>query len=117
MHAQAGRLLVGDAFLFPAPRAKPGDPPKAWDRYRARALLRRCEKAAKLAPQVGTDWHGFRRAWASSRKHLPDRDVAACGGWKDLRSLQTAYQQTDERTVLAVMLDPTRVREIKVAAD
>jgi hypothetical protein len=28
----------------------------------------------------GGGWHPFRRGWATSRKYLPDVDVAAAGG-------------------------------------
>jgi hypothetical protein len=59
----------------------------------------------------GSDFHAYRRAWATARKHLPAQDVAAAGGWRDLRCLQTAYTQVDERTMLAVVTSPVRVRD------
>ena len=30
----------------------------------------------------------YRRLWASERKHMPDIDVAAAGGWKDSRGIR-----------------------------
>lgn len=47
-------------------------------------------------------WHAYRRKWAIERKHLPLKDVAAAGGWKDVNTLLEIYQQADEESVLAV---------------
>lgn len=46
-------------------------------------------------------WHAFRRLWATERKTLPVRDVAAAGGWKDITTLIECYQQPDEDTLRA----------------
>ncbi len=56
-----------------------------------------------LDPQEGSLWHAYRRKWGSERKHLPDVDVAAAGGWKDTVSLKRAYQQADADTILSVV--------------
>lgn len=50
-------------------------------------------------------------------KHLPAQDVAHAGAWKDLATLQTAYTQPDELTVLAVVAEPTKLRDAKPKAD
>lgn len=42
---------------------------------------------------------------------LPARDVAALGGWRDLRSREKCYQQMDAATLLRVALDTTKLRE------
>ena len=78
--------------------------------------MERAEKLAGLEPIEGGDFHPYRRAWATSRKHLPARDVAALGGWRDLRSLENCYQQTDAETLLAVALDATKLREKRAGA-
>ena len=44
---------------------------------------------------------------------VPDVDVAAAGGCKDTESLKTAYQQTDEATILHVVLEASELREAK----
>ena len=98
--------VVGNAYLFPSPRRK-GQP---WSRWHARDLLERAERAAGVEPIEGGDWHPYRRKWATERKHLPAQDVAAAGGWRDLRSLQNAYQQVDEETLLAVVSEPRKLR-------
>jgi hypothetical protein len=51
----------------------------------------------------GSLWHAFRRLWATERKALPVRDVAAAGGWKDATTLINCYQQPDEATLRAVV--------------
>ncbi len=45
-------------------------------------------------------WHPYRRAWASSRKHLPDVDVSRAGGWRDLATMKASYRQADPETML-----------------
>ena len=72
-----------------------------------------CERLAKLEPHEGSLWHAYRRKWASERKHLPDVDVAKAGGWNSLESLKTAYQQADEGTMLQVVLEAGKLREVR----
>lgn len=103
--------VVGDAWLFPSPR----DPRKPWSRWYARERLERAESLAGLAPVEGGDWHPYRRKWATERKHLPTPDVMAAGAWKDRRSLETAYQQTDPETMKRVALETTKLRDVQAA--
>ena len=111
--AEALRTLVKlastsvDAPLFPSPK----NHTKPWTRWHARDLLERAEQKAKLQPLEGGDFHPYRRKWATERKHLPDTDVAAAGGWRDLRSLQLCYQQVDDETLLQVMTEPRKLRD------
>ena len=49
------------------------------------------------------------------RKDLPDVDVAAAGGWSDLTSLKTAYQQPDMTTLYRVVSEPAELREERKA--
>jgi hypothetical protein len=56
-------------------------------------------------------FHAYRRKWATERKHLPAKDVAAAGGWLDTRSLEQCYQQVDEATLLQVVSEPRKLRE------
>ncbi len=71
------------------------------------------EKKAELTKLDGSLWHAYRRKWATSRKGLPDVDVAAAGGWSDLTSLKTAYQQPDIETLYKVVSEPTELREAR----
>ena len=80
---------------------------------RGEHLLREGEKLAGLQTQKGTLRHAYRRKWVTERKHLPDVDVAAAGGWKDTESLKTAYQQADQATMLKVVLEAGELREAR----
>ena len=82
-------------------------------RHLADAWLRKAEKLAGLQTQKGSLWHAFRRKWATERKHLPDVDGAAAGGWKTVQTLKTAYQPADAETMLGVVLEPGQLREAK----
>ena len=53
----------------------------------------------------------IRRKWTTERKGCAVKDVAAARGWRDLRSLQNAYQQADAMTMLAVATEPRNLRE------
>jgi len=90
---------VGDAWLFPAPT----DDEKPIRYKLASDWLVRAEELAELPKLAGGRWHPYRRLWASERKHLPDVDVAAAGGWKDTRALKLSYQHADPATVLRVV--------------
>jgi len=112
--------VIGHTPLLPAPR-RSGRP---WTRHHAKDLLERAEKAAwegalerndpeaaaALAPLDGSDFHAYRRAWATARKHLPLKDVAEAGGWRTTDTLLRCCTQTDEATVLAVVSETRKVR-------
>ena len=80
-------------------------------RHLADKWLRKAEKLAGLEPLKGSLWHAYRRKWGSERKHLPDVDVAAAGGWKDIMSLKRSYQQADADNILSVVLSGGELRE------
>lgn len=90
---------VGDVPLFPAPEK---ERVSIGRRVASRWLLK-AEAKAGLPKLAGGIWHPYRRAWATERKHMPDVDVAAAGGWADTRALKAAYQQADVRTMLNVV--------------
>jgi len=102
--------VLGSRALFPAPKSRQKRP---WSRYHARDLLERAEDRAELPHLEGGDFHAYRRAWATSRKHLPAADVAHAGGWRDLRSLERSYQRVDDETLLAVVTEPRKLRDVK----
>lgn len=110
--AEAGKQLLaltkaaGEAFLFTTSRR----PTQAWSRWYARDLLERTEAKAGLPPLEGGDFHPYRRAWATARKHLPVADVAAAGGWKSAMTVLRHYQQSDEATLYQVVADPHKLR-------
>lgn len=104
-----GRPGVGRAYLFPSPR----NPAQPVSKDLASAWLERVERLASVPKHDGSLWHAYRRKWATERKHLPDRDVAAAGGWSDLSTLKTAYQQVDAATLYRVVSEPAELREVR----
>ena len=102
------RLSVLGGWLF-AGELKPEQPMEChlFDKW-----LSVAERAAKLPKLQGGLWHPYRRKWATERKHLSLKDVAAAGGWKDVETLTTCYQQPDTDTLLAVMSEPRKLREV-----
>jgi hypothetical protein len=99
---------VGSLPLFPSS----DDPTKVVSRYIADRWLTTAEKLAGVPKHRGSLWHAYRRKWATERKHLPDVDVAAAGGWSDPTTLKV-YQQTDTATLLAVVEGGRELREAK----
>jgi len=113
--AIAANSVIGDLPIFQLPRASRPGAPRPWTRWHARDLLERAEQLAGLEHVKGGDFHPFRRKWVSERKHLPSRDVAAAGGWRDLRTMERSYQQMDEHTLLAVVTEPAKLRDAERA--
>lgn len=98
--------LDATAPLFPAPR----DLTRGPSRETVVRYLRQALTAADLPRLPAESFHGLRRKWASERKHLPDVDVAAAGGWRSIATMKR-YQQTDEAAVREVLANPVRRRE------
>ncbi len=105
---RARRSGIGDLLVFPSPN----DPSRPVQRAVAATWLRQAEKLAGLKPMERGAWHAFRRMWACQRKHLPVRDVAAAGGWRDVTVLQGVYEAADQETLEAVVTGGRRVRGI-----
>ncbi len=86
-------------WLFPAPR-------NAMKHVRmelASTWLTKAQKLAKVEKFERGLWHGFRRKWASERKHLSHVDAARAGGWRDVRTFTDCYQQADLPTMYEVV--------------
>ena len=95
------RPAIGSALVFSHPkRSKAGLPVT---RHLASYWLNQAFELAGVTKPQGSLFHAFRRRWATLRKHLPLRDVAAAGGWRDLTTLLTCYQQPDEETMREVV--------------
>ena len=101
----------GAAPMFPSPADS--DKVKPMSRHLADKWLREAERLAGLEPQKGTLWHAFRRGWATSRKDLPDVDVAQAGGWRSLQALKASYQQADADTMYRVVSGGAELRDAK----
>jgi integrase len=97
---------VGEAFLFPKLR----DPATPIALDAATQWLLTAEWKAGLEHEAGGAWHAFRRMWATARKHMPVKDVAEAGGWKDTATLLKCYQHADPDTMEAVVNAGQRLR-------
>jgi hypothetical protein len=100
---------VGRTPLFPSPT----DPATPIDKNRATVWLLKAEQLADVPKMDGSLWHAFRRKWVTERKHLPDVDVAAAGGWRGTECLRRNYQQPDDATILEVVMAGGHLRERK----
>ncbi|MCC7134733.1 MAG: tyrosine-type recombinase/integrase [Gemmatimonadales bacterium] len=101
------KLGVVGGWLFPGERM----PDQPMDRHLFDKWLTVAEKAAGLPKLHGGLWHPYRRAWATARKDLPLKDVAAAGGWKDVETL-LMYQQPDKETLMRVTSHERQVQAI-----
>ena len=104
------RVKMGGAFgglVFPTHK----DPDQPVSRDALGHWLAEAERKAGLEKLDGSLWHAYRRAWATSRKHLPVVDVAAAGGWSDIGTLLKCYQHADDDTLLEVMSYPKKITE------
>jgi integrase len=107
---RAFRARMTSAFsglMFPSH----SDPARAVSRDSFGHWLAEAEGKAKLPKLDGSLWHAYRRAWATTRKHLPVVDVAAAGGWSDVTTLLKCYQHADHDTLLEVMSHPKKITE------
>jgi len=102
--------IVG--WLFAAER----NPDQPMDRHLFDKWLSVAESAAKLPKLEGGLWHPYRRKWATERKGHSLKDVAAAGGWLDTETLLKCYQQPDNETLLAVMSEERKLREVASGA-
>ncbi|KPK82199.1 MAG: hypothetical protein AMS25_03220 [Gemmatimonas sp. SM23_52] len=79
------------------------------DRSTMDKRLRKAYRCADLKSTPGGLWHAWRRKWATERKHLPLKDVAEAGGWREPQTLIRCYQQSDEAAFTSVMLDAPKL--------
>lgn len=95
-----------EGWLFPSER-KAGSTVARWtmDDY-----LREAYEKAGVPRLEGGLWHPWRRKWATERKNLPLKDVAAAGGWRDYQTLLRSYQQVDTYTLVKVALEAPKLR-------
>jgi integrase len=101
---------IGDAWVFPR---RDGQGPWSRDQFSQKLVV--AEHRAGLEHQRGGIWHPYRRKWATERKEYPLVDVMATGGWKDVKTLLTCYQYTDEQSMLAVMEAPKKLLSLEAS--
>lgn len=70
------------------------------------------QKAAGLGNLPRLGWHSLRRKFANDLRHVPLKDLATLGGWKDTQTLLKCYLKEDE----AAMVEALRSRSSASAA-
>lgn len=100
------RTSPSGKWLF-ASRVKPSRP---IDRRTLDHRLIEAYERAGLERLDGGLWHPCRRKWATERKGMPIKDVAAAGGWSDTATLLRSFQQSDEATLTQVVLEAPKLR-------
>ncbi len=94
-----GKSVEPTTPLFPSPVSLD----RPIDKSRASRWLLRAERLAGLPKIKQGLWHPPRRAWASNRRDLPEKDVAKAGGWSSPDVMKQCYQHaTDEGVIAAV---------------
>lgn len=97
-------VIVPTAPLFPSFR----DVVVPVTREVVQEWYREAERLAGVPHLEGGTFHPFRRKWAQERRHLPDLDVAAIGGWKRIEVMRDSYQTADEAMALTILSDARR---------
>ena len=110
LQAFQSRLNAIGGWVF----ARPSDGAEPMDRHLFDRWLTVAERHAGLPKLEGGLWHPYRRMWATVRAHLPLKQVAVAGGWKDTETLLVCYQQPDRASLLEVMCNEREVHESAV---
>ncbi len=87
--------IIGDAWLFPAPK----DSAEPCSRNLLCDWWERMERLGGLKHMPGRGWHSLRRKFATELKDVPLRDLCHLGGWKDPQTVLKCYQKADEATM------------------
>lgn len=91
---------IGETWIFPDTH----DPERPLHPSRYEYWLTQTERLAGVEHVPRRGWHGLRRNWATSRKHLSTRDVENAGGWlPGSRALAKLYQQPDDESMYEVV--------------
>ncbi|MGD2071132.1 MAG: tyrosine-type recombinase/integrase [Gemmatimonadota bacterium] len=87
------------AWLLPSP----SDPSRPCSRNIMRDWWNRAQERAGLGgiPRLG--WHALRRKFANDLRHVPLKDLASLGGWKDTRTLLKCYLTEDEEAMVEAL--------------
>jgi len=100
--AAAHRLNGKDGWILPFPTDQ--------DRPCSRNIIRDwwdlAQEKAGLEDMPRLGWHSLRRKFANDLRHVPLKDLASLGGWRDTQTLLKCYLKEDEQA----MVDALRSR-------
>jgi integrase len=97
--AEEHRVSLQDGWVFPSP-ADPGLP---CSRNIMRDWWNAVQKAAGLETLPRLGWHSLRRKFANDLRHVPLKDLATLGGWKDTQTLLKCYLKEDEAAMVEAL--------------
>ncbi len=83
-------------WVFPSPK----DPGRPCSRNIMRDWWDAAQKAAGLGGVPRLGWHALRRKFANDLRHVPLKDLASLGGWRDTQTLLKCYLKEDERAMV-----------------
>lgn len=102
---QESAKAIGEAWIFPSPR----NASQCLSTDAVKNLWVRIAERAALPKGQRYGWHSCRRAFASSRRHVPLRDLQDLGGWKTAETVLRCYVQPDEEAQRLALSSRRRV--------
>lgn len=107
--AGSRRTDAEDGWVFPSPT----DPGRPCSRNIMRDWWNAAQEAAGLGDLPRLGWHSLRRKFANDLRHVPLKDLAALGGWKDTQTLLKCYLTKDEAAMVEALRSRARGIESK----
>jgi len=104
-----------DAVEVAATHRREADQPSSWvlpspsdtSRPCSRNIMRDWWNAAQQRAELGSarrlGWHSLRRKFANDLRHVPLKDLASLGGWKDTQTLLKCYLTEDEDAMVEAL--------------
>ena len=80
----------------------PSDPERPRSRNIMRDWWNLAQERAGFGDMPRLGWHSLRRKFANDLRHVPLKDLASLGGWKDTQTLLKCYLKEDERAMVKV---------------
>ena len=97
--AERYRLDDAGGWVFPSPE----DPARPCSRNIMRDWWDKAQIAAGLNHIKRLGWHSLRRKFANDLRHVPLKDLASLGGWKDTQTLLKCYLKEDEQAMVEAL--------------
>ena len=97
--ARGSRILGPEDWVLPSPT----DPGRPCSRNIMRDWWNRTQSQAGLGHIDRLGWHSLRRKFANELRHVPLKDLASLGGWKDTQTLLKCYLKEDEEAMVQAL--------------
>ena len=92
-------VLGPEDWVLPSP----ADPGRPCSRNIMRDWWNRTQSQAGLGHIDRLGWHSLRRKFANELRHVPLKDLASLGGWKDTQTLLKCYLKEDEEAMVQAL--------------